>query len=251
MVELDENELLRYDRQMRLPNFGVEGQKKLKAAKVTVAGVGGLGCPVSIYLAAAGVGTIQIIDKDVVELSNLNRQILHWDKDIGRNKVDSAGEKLLKLNRNVHIQAVHSEITEENVQDLIRDSDVVIDAMDNFRTRLVINKACVDLGKPFIHAGIYGLEGQLLTVLPGNGPCLRCFLQCTPPEVRPFPVLGATPAVMASFQVIEAVKLLTGTGKTTAGKLIIFDGENLQTHSLKIQRSPSCEVCGHIGKHHQ
>ncbi|NHV59802.1 MAG: HesA/MoeB/ThiF family protein [Candidatus Verstraetearchaeota archaeon] len=243
MSELTPTELERYDRQIRIPRFGVEGQKKLKAAKVTVVGVGGLGCPVSIYLTAAGVGKITIIDKDRVELSNLNRQILHWEKDINRYKVDSAKEKLSQLNPFVEIEGKVIEITEDNVIQLLSGSDIVIDGMDNFKTRLILNKACVELRIPFIHAAIYGLEGELLTVLPGEGPCYQCFLQKAPPERKPFPVLGVTPAVMACLQAMETIKIITGCGKPSIGRVILFDGENMRFDSLNISRDPNCPVC--------
>ena len=237
-------ELERYNRQILIPKFGKEGQEKLKEAKVTVAGVGGLGCPALVYLTAAGVGNINIIDKDRVELSNLNRQILHWDKDIGKYKVHSAMEKLAQLNPEVKIDGNITEITEENVKGLLDGSDVVIDGMDNFKTRLILNKACVDLGIPFIHAAVYGLGGELLTVIPRKGPCYQCYLVQAPPEIKPFPVLGATPGVMACLQVIEAIKLITGCGDVTPGKLLIFSGEDMNFESLTVSRNPDCPACG-------
>ncbi|MEM3449628.1 MAG: HesA/MoeB/ThiF family protein [Candidatus Methanomethyliaceae archaeon] len=248
LSELTREELELYDRQIRIPKFGVEGQKKLKKSRVTVAGVGGLGCPALIYLTAAGVGNITIIDKDMVELSNLNRQILHWDKDIKRYKVDSAIEKLSQLNPRVKIYGKVTEITEDNVNALLKGSDVVIDGMDNFRTRLILNKACVELGIPFVHAAIYGLEGELLTVIPGKGPCYQCLLPQAPPEIKPFPVLGATPAVMACLQVIETIKLITGCGEVEAGRLLLFNGNDMRFDILRISRDPNCPVCGNLIK---
>ena len=248
MSELTREELERYDRQIRIPNFGIEGQKRLKMARVTVAGVGGLGCPALIYLTAAGVGNITIIDKDKVELSNLNRQILHWNKDIQKYKVSSAIEKLSQLNPDVKIYGKVIEITEENAKELLNGSDVVIDGMDNFRTRLILNKACVELGIPFIHAAVYGLEGELLTVIPGKGPCYQCLLPQAPPEIKPFPVLGATPALMACLQVIEAIKLITGCGEVEAGRLLLFNGNDMRFDALRISRDPNCPACGHLIK---
>lgn len=248
MVQLTPEELQRYDRQMRIQGWGEEGQKKLKSATILVAGVGGLGCPVSIYLAAAGVGRLVLIDRDKVELSNLNRQVLHWDKDIGRYKVDSAVEKLRQLNPTIQIKGLIVEITEANVRGLISGSDVVIDAMDNFMTRFALNRACVELNIPFVHAAIYGLEARLMTVLPGKTACLRCLLPSLPPEVKPFPVLGATPGSVACLQAMEALKLITGVGEPTNGSLVLIDGQFMRFRRLKVCRNPACPVCGNTGR---
>lgn len=242
--DLTPEEVERYDRQLRIPNFCLEGQKKLKNAKVVVAGVGGLGCPVSIYLTAAGIGKIKIIDKEKVELSNLNRQILHWDKDIGKYKVDSALEKLRQLNPNVEIEGEIVEINEKNVFELIKDADVVVDGMDNFKTRFLLNKACLKLEKPFIHAAVYGFEGELMTILPGKGPCLQCLIPEEPPEIKPFPVFGATPAVMACLQAMETIKLVINLGELVVGRLLIFDGLNMQFKNVEVKKRLECPVCG-------
>jgi len=244
MVELTPREIMRYDRQIRIDGLGIEGQKKLKSARVLVAGLGGLGCPASIYLAAAGIGELIIVDKERVELSNLNRQILHWEKDIDKFKVDSALEKLREINSDIEIKGEVLEIDEENIYDLIKKSDIVIDGMDNFKTRFIINKACWELKIPFIHAAIHGLIGNLLTIIPNEGPCLQCLIPQEPPEVKPFPVLGATPAIMATLQVMEAIKIITGIGKPAVGKLIIFDGWSMEFSELKIKSAPDCRVCG-------
>src|SRR3972149_3452329 len=244
MVQLTPEELQRYDRQMRIPGWGEEGQKKVKSATVVVAGVGGLGCPLSIYLSAAGVGRLILIDKDKVELSNLNRQVLHWDKDIGRYKVDSAVEKLRQLNPAIQIKGLVVEITESNVKELISGSDVVIDGMDNFKTRFALNRACFELNIPFVHAAIYGLEARLMTVKPGKTACLQCLLPSLPPEVKPFPVLGATPASVACLQTMEALKLITGMGEPTNGNLVLIDGQFMRFRRLKVRRNPDCPVCG-------
>ena len=243
-IDLSPQELEVYDRQIRIPGLGVEGQRKLKASKVVVAGVGGLGCPASMYLTVAGVGEILLIDKDVVELSNLNRQVLHWLDDIGRFKAISAEEKLRRLNQAVKVKGIVDEINEGSVYRLIKGADVVIDGQDNFKTRLVLNKACLALGIPFIHAAVHGLYGQLMTIIPGKGPCLQCLIPTEPPEVKPFPILGATPAVMACLQAIEAVKLIAGLGSPCIGRLIIFDGVDMRFNEVTIKRNPSCPACG-------
>jgi len=240
---LKDEELERYDRQMRILGFGVEGQRKLKSAKVLVAGLGGLGCPASMYLAAAGVGKLVIVDREKVELSNLNRQILYWSSDVGRPKVDVVAEKLLRLNPNIEVEALALEINEDNVSDLVKKVDVVVDGMDNYKTRFLINEACVTYGKPFVHAAVYGLEGQLFTVLPSKGPCLRCVIPSNPPEQDTVPVLGATAGVMAALETMEVMKLVIGLGRPCADKLLVFDGHEMRFHEIKVEPSPTCPVC--------
>jgi len=240
---LKDEELERYDRQMRILGFGVEGQRKLKSARVLVAGLGGLGCPASMYLAAAGVGKLVLVDRERVELSNLNRQILYWSSDIGRPKVDVVAEKLLRLNPNVEVEALALEINEDSVRDLVKKVDVAVDGMDNYKTRFLINEACVVYNKPFVHAAVHGLEGQLFTVLPGKGPCLRCVIPSDPPEQSPVPVLGATPGVMATLEALEVVKLVVGLGRPCSDKLLIFDGHEMRFHEIKVEPAPTCPVC--------
>jgi adenylyltransferase/sulfurtransferase len=226
-----------------IEGVGEEGQRKLKQAKVIVAGVGGLGCPAAIYLAVAGIGRLILIDKEKVELSNLNRQVLHGEKDIGRYKVDSAVEKLRQLNPDIVIEGLKVNITRQNVSSLIKDADLVVDGMDNFRTRFLLNEACVRYGKPFIHAAVYGLTGELMTIIPGEGPCYQCYITTEPPEVKPFPVLGATPGVLACLEAMEAIKLITGIGEPLVGKLLLFDGLKMTFQTLNINRLSSCPVC--------
>jgi len=246
LMELSREELERYDRQMRIPGFGVEGQLKLKKASVLVAGLGGLGCPASIYLTAAGVGKLLLVDKETVELSNLNRQILHWTPDVNRLKVESAVEKLRQLNPAVDVEGISMEITEDNVYDLVRKVDLVVDGMDNFKTRFLLNEACVRYSRPFIHAAVYGLEGRLLTVIPGRGPCFRCLIPEEPPEVKPFPVLGTTPAVMATLQATEAIKLIVGIGEPLVGRMLVFNGLTSTFYEINVKRSASCPTCGDL-----
>ena len=181
---LTTDELERYDRQIMIRGLGEEGQEKLKRAKVIIAGSGGLGCPASMYLAAAGVGTIRIVDHDRVELSNLNRQVLHWDKDISRSKVDSAAEKLSQLNQGVKIEPMEETINEANISQLVAGFDLIVDAMDNLPTRYLLNKAAIDKNIPFFHGAVYGFEGRAMTIIPGKTACLRCVYRGLPPEEK-------------------------------------------------------------------
>ena len=242
-ISLTEDEFTRYDRQIMIPGWGERGQKKLKAATVVVAGSGGLGSPSSLYLAAAGVGNLIIVDKDVFELSNLNRQILGWEKDIGRPKAETAAEKLRALNPDIQITPRVMEISQDNIVQLLQNVELVVDAMDNWSTRFLLNKTCVDLDIPFIHAGVFGLYGQIMTVVPHKGPCLRCLLPETPKNIGKFPVLGATPGLFAMMQVMEAVKILVGIGEPLTGKMLLFDGRNMTATRINISRRPDCPVC--------
>lgn len=245
-ISLSNNELERYNRQMLLPTWGNEGQKRLKAAHVIVAGAGGLGCPAALYLAAAGIGKLTIIDKDEFELSNLNRQILGWQRDLGRYKAEVVAEKLGALNPDITVRPLVLEIDEANIGELIQDADVIVDAMDNWKTRFIINKECVKRKIPFIHAGIFGLYGQLMTILPGKSPCLSCLLPKPPKEISKFPVLGVTPAVFASLQVMETIKLLVGFGETLIRKMLLFDGETMTFTVIRVEKNPNCPICAHI-----
>jgi len=243
---LSAEELERYNRQMIIEGWGVEGQEKLKASKVVVVGVGGLGCPASLYLAAAGVGTLVLIDEGRFELSNLNRQILGWTTDVGCLKAECAAEKLRELNPNVNVEAMSDRIDEENVAEIISESDVVVDALDNWRTRFLLNRVCVEQRTPLIHAGIRGLYGQALTIIPGEGPCLRCLLPETPMEVPHFPVLGATPGLFAMIQAMETFKVLLGLGEPLSGRMLVFDGLDTSFTLVDVKRSRTCPVCRHL-----
>jgi molybdopterin/thiamine biosynthesis adenylyltransferase len=241
---IDDGDLDRYDRQIRL--FGAEGQEKLKRAKVFITGAGGLGSPISIYLAAAGIGKIVLVDKDVVELSNLNRQILHWERDVGSRKALSALEKLQKMNSDIIVEAAAEILDEENVLHLVGDADLIIDAMDNFPSRYLLNKAALDRKMPFIHGAIHGFHGQATTVLPGRTACLRCiFPEAPPPET--FPVVGVTPGIIGLIQATEAIKYITGLGDLLAGKLLIWDGIRPSLETIDVERDPRCRDCGSPG----
>jgi len=227
-----------------IAGIGEEGQEKLKRAKVLIAGGGGLGSASSIYLAAAGVGTIRIVDHDRVELSNLNRQILHWDKDIDQRKVDSAAEKLRQLNQGISIETLEETIDETNVSRLVADSDLIVDAMDNLPTRYLLNKVAIEKRIPFIHGAVHGLEGRAMTILPGETACLRCVYRGLIPQEK-FPVLGVTPGVIGCIQATEAIKYIVGTGQLLADRLLVYDGLNMKFTQLTVRRDPNCEHCGH------
>jgi adenylyltransferase/sulfurtransferase len=241
---LDETESVRYARQIKIPGFGPEGQLKLKSARVVVAGVGGLGGYSSLSLASAGVGHLTVIDHGLVELSNLNRQVLYRDGDLGKAKADLARERLSQVNALIEIVSIRVKISDENAGDLIRGSDVVVDGMDNFPGRMILNAACFKAGVPFVYGGIYGLKGMVTTIIPGKTPCLAC-MTSVPHEVQEgVPVLGAIPALIGSIQALETIKVITGIGRPLAGRLLSFDGELGQWFSLGTLKRDSCPVCG-------
>jgi len=245
---LTRQDLERYDRQIRYEGFGEQGQRRLKASHVVVAGAGGIGCPASMYLACAGVGRITVIDHQSVELSNLNRQVLHWEEDIGRPKSVSAAAKLRNLNPSTAISPVTAEITAANAGDLVRGASAVLDAMDNFETRAVLNRATVAKGIPFIHGGVWGLCGQVTTIIPGKTPCLACLYPEKPAEKSPFPVFGVAPAMVAIIQAIEAIKIIAGFGRLLAGQMLYFNQATMDFSFREVIRRPGCPVCGQAVK---
>lgn len=241
---LTKEEQERYTRQIILHGFGKAGQEKLKKAKVFLAGAGGLGSPVAIYLAVAGIGSLRIADHDKVELSNLNRQILQWQADIGKNKVKSAAEKLHEFNPNTKIETTSETINEKNVLKLIGDSDVIVDAMDNLPTRYVLNRAAVEKKIPLFHGAVYGFEGRALTVLPGKSACLNCLFHGVKMPAEKFPVIGVTPGIIGCIQATEVIKYITGQGELLTNRLLTYDGLQMKFSEFKINRDPYCEVCG-------
>lgn len=243
---LSPEELERYDRQIRM--FGRDAQLRLKNSSVLVVGIGGLGSPASIYLAAAGVGRLVLLDFEKVELSNLNRQVAHWTPDIGRLKVESAAEKIRKLNPGVDVETLAERLDESNVRDIVSSVDVVVDGLDNWASRFLVNRVCVELGKPLVHAGVRGMHGQLTVVYPGRGPCLQCIIPRPPPEEKVFPVLGTTPGVMGVLEANEAIKLITGYGRPLIGRLLIYDGLNAEISIVSIRKRKNCPVCGSEGR---
>ena len=244
---LSGHERERYGRQMLLAEVGEAGQERLKRARVAVAGVGGLGSAVSLYLTVAGVGSIRIIDHDEVSLSDLNRQVLYADKDVGHRKVAVAKRHLESLNPEVKIKAIDEIITEGNVLKLLDGCDLIVDGMDNLPTRYMLNHATVQLGAPLFHGAVYGFEGRAMTVIPGKTPCLRCIYRDTMP-VDTTPVVGTTPAVIGCIQATEAVKYVVGAGDLLLNRLLIYDGLGLSFREVAVERDPDCEECRHLGQ---
>ena len=238
---LSERELERYNRQIML--FGEEGQERLKKAHIFIAGAGGLGSPVSIYLAVAGVGTITIVDMDVVDLTNLNRQILHFDRDVKKRKTVSAKEKLQALNPDITINAIDVMIDESNASELIGKAGGIVDAMDNYPTRYLLNDIAIAKKIPLFHGGISGFYGQATTIIPGKTPCLKCIFPKAPPK-EVFPVVGVTPGIIGTIQANEVIKYLTGSGDLLTGRLFIWDGMQAHAEEISVERNPACEACG-------
>lgn len=249
MNGLNDSERQRYVRHLVLEQIGENGQTKLKDGRVLVVGTGGLGSPVLYYLAAAGVGTVGLVDNDRVELSNLQRQILHRTGDLGKPKAISAYEKLADLNPEIEITAVQERLTKENAAGLIEGYQVIVDATDNFLTRFIINRACVEAGKPFVHAGILGFFGQAMTVLPGQGPCFQCLFRKPPlpdPDSAAPGVVGAVAGTMGTIQAAEVLKLLLGSGKPLVGRLLMYDAMEGSFREVQVKRDPSCPVCATV-----
>jgi adenylyltransferase/sulfurtransferase len=239
---LTETELLRYDRQIMIKDFGREGQEKLKKSRVLIAGAGGLGSAAAYYLAAAGVGALRIVDHDRVDLSNLNRQILHWQGDIGRPKVESAGEKLAQLNPGIELEIRREEITEASLPELMSGCDLVVDGLDNFPTRYLVNEQIFRQGIPFIYGGILGLMGMATVIRPGQTPCLKCLFPQAP-EAHKFPVLGTTPGIIGLIEANEAIKYLVGFGNLLTGRLLVYNGLEMGFSEVRIEANPECPLC--------
>ena len=233
----------RFRRQIILPGWDEVGQKKVKQATVFIAGAGGLGSPVAIYLAAAGVGTLRICDCGEPELSNLNRQVLHSDKDIGKSKVTSARETLAQVNPHVAVEALSEKIVKDNVAELIGDSSIIVDCMDNFPTRHVLNEYACTNALPFVHAGVHGMSGQLTFIHTPETPCLYCIFPGSPPS-EIFPIVGATAGVIGTLEVLETLKYLTGKGNLLKNRMLFWDGEQMHFHEITLQKEPHCSVCG-------
>ena len=242
-------QLIRYSRHFLLPEVGEDGQAKLLQAKVLMVGAGGLGSPSAYYLAAAGVGTLGIIDNDVVDISNLQRQILHANDRVGMAKVESAKKTLEGLNPDVKVIPYQAKLTSENIMEIIKDYDLVIDGCDNFPTRYLVNDACVLTGKPNVHGSIFQFEGQATVFYPGKGPCYRCLYPEPPPaEMAPScaeaGVLGVLPGLIGVIEALEAVKLILGKGESLVGRLLHFNTLTMEINTLKLRRDPNCPMCG-------
>ena len=240
---LTEEEKTRYDRQILLPGWGEKGQEKVKQATVFIAGAGGLGSPVSIYLAAAGVGRLRICDFGEPEPSNLNRQILHTEEDIGKNKSLSAKETICKINPKVKVENLSDKIDKENISQLVGNAQIIVDCMDNFPTRHVLNEHAVKAGLPFVHAGVSGMSGQITFIHAPETPCLHCTFPGSPPS-EVFPIVGATAGVIGTLEALEVLKYLTSKGELLKNRMLFWDGELMNFHEITLQKDPKCPVCG-------
>ena len=249
LPELTTDDLSRYSRHLILPEVGMEGQRRLKAARVLCVGTGGLGSPLALYLTAAGIGTLGLVDFDVVDSSNLQRQIIHSTKDIGRKKIDSAEEKLSALNPAITIVKHETMLTSANALDILKDYDIVADGTDNFPTRYLVNDACVLLGKPNVYGSIFRFEGQASVFATEAGPCYRClYPEPPPPGLVPScaegGVLGILPGLVGVIQATEVIKLILGKGESLVGRLLLVDALNMRFRELKLRKNPECPVCG-------
>jgi adenylyltransferase/sulfurtransferase len=248
-LELNNDEVRRYSRHLIMPEVGVEGQRKLKKARVLCIGAGGLGSPASLYLAAAGVGTLGMVDFDAVDFSNLQRQILYSTDDVGRPKLKAASDRLRGLNPNIRVVSHETALTSQNALDIFRDYDIVVDGADNFPTRYLVNDACVLLGRPNVYGSIFRFDGQVSIFATSGGPCYRClYPEPPPPGLVPScaegGVLGVLPGVVGTIQATEAIKLILGAGDSLVGRLLLFDALQMKFRTLKLQRDPACPVCG-------
>lgn len=249
LPELTREELARYSRHLILPDVGVEGQKRLKAARVLLVGAGGLGSPLALYLSAAGVGTLGIVDFDKVDVTNLQRQVIHGTADVGRSKIDSAAERIYDINPYVNVERFETRLTSANALEIIREFDIVVDGTDNFATRYLVNDACVILGKPNVYGSIFRFEGQASVLATPEGPCYRClFREPPPPGLVPScaegGVLGVLPGLVGTIQATEAIKLILGIGEPLIGRLLLVDALTAQFRTVKIRRDPTCPACG-------
>src|ERR1700758_513909 len=246
---LSNDEILRYSRHLIMPEVGMEGQQKLKAAKVLCIGAGGLGSPLALYLTAAGVGTLGMVDFDVVDYTNLQRQIIHSTADVGRKKLDSAADKLKAINPFVKLRTFDTKLTSANALELFREFDIVADGTDNFPTRYLVNDACVLTGKPNVYGSIFRFEGQASVFATEEGPCYRClYPEPPPPGLVPScaegGVLGILPGLVGVMQATEVIKLILGVGEPLIGRLLLVDALGMKFRELKLRKNPDCPVCG-------
>jgi sulfur-carrier protein adenylyltransferase/sulfurtransferase len=248
-ISLDSAQVQRYARHLIMPEVAMQGQKRLKAARVLCIGTGGLGSPLSLYLAAAGVGTLGLADFDVVDVSNLQRQIIHFTRDVGRSKIESAREKLESLNPDLKIDCHEQTIDSSNALELFADYDVIVDGTDNFPTRYLVNDACVLLGKPNVYGSIFRFDGQATVFFPPHGPCYRClYPEPPPPDLVPNcaegGVLGILPGLIGVVQATETVKLILRSGRPLIGRLLLYDALDMSFREMKVRKNPRCPICG-------
>ncbi len=249
LPDLTQREISRYSRHLLLPEVGIEGQRKLKQAKVLIVGAGGLGSPVSLYLAAAGVGTLGIVDFDIVDETNLQRQILYTTEDVGKPKLERAKKRLQALNPEITIKTYETPLTSENALEIIKDYDIVIDGTDNYPTRYLVNDACVLLNKPNVYGSIFRFDGQASVFWAEKGPCYRClYAEPPPPGLVPScaegGVLGVLPGLIGAIQATEAIKLIIGEGEPLIGRLLILDALDMRFREVKLEKNPQCPICG-------
>jgi sulfur-carrier protein adenylyltransferase/sulfurtransferase len=246
---LNNDEVLRYSRHLIMPEVGMEGQQKLKAARVLCIGTGGLGSPLALYLAAAGVGTLGLVDFDVVDFTNLQRQVIHFTSDVGRSKLESARQKIAAMNPFVNVKPFETKLTSQNALEIFADFDIIVDGTDNFPTRFLVNDACVFTGKPNVYGSIFRFEGQASVFAAKDGPCYRClYPEPPPPGLVPScaegGVLGILPGLVGLIQATEAIKLILGSGEPLIGRLLLVDALGMKFRELKLRKNPDCVVCG-------
>ena len=249
MLHFSEEQVQRYSRHIILPEVGVDGQEKLLSSRVLIAGMGGLGSPAALYLAAAGIGTFGLVDFDVVELSNLQRQVIHTTEDLGKPKVKSAEETIKAINPDATVHQYRQRIASETIRDIITDYDLVLDGTDNFPTRFLLNDACLLTGKILVYGAVLRFDGQVSVFAPNQGPCYRCFIPEMPPpgavpSCQQGGILGVLPGVIGILQATEAIKLLIGVGEPLIGRLLLFDALSMEINEVKLRRDPDCPACG-------
>lgn len=249
MFSFGEEQIERYSRHIILPEVGVEGQEKLLSSRVLIAGMGGLGSPAALYLAAAGVSTFGLVDFDVVELSNLQRQVIHSTEDLGKPKVESAKETIKAINPDAMVNQYRQRIGSETIIDAISGYDLVLDGTDNFPTRFLLNDACLLTGKTLVYGAVLRFEGQVSVFAPNQGPCYRCFIPEMPPpgavpSCQEAGILGVLPGIIGIIQATEAIKLLIGVGESLIGRLLLFDALHMKMNEVKLRRDPDCPACG-------
>ena len=249
VAQLSRDEILRYSRHLIMPEVGMDGQLKLKQAKVLTIGAGGLGAPLGLYLAAAGVGKLGIVDFDVVDYTNLQRQVIHGTSDVGRAKLASAKDRIYEINPNVEVDTYETRLTSDNALQIFKGYDIIVDGTDNFPTRYLVNDACVLLGKPNVYGSIFRFEGQASVFYAQEGPCYRClYPEPPPPGLVPScaegGVLGVLPGIIGCVQALETIKLILGKGEPLIGRLLVFDALAMSFRELKLRKNPDCPICG-------